>query len=332
MKVLVAPDSFKGTFAAPDVAAALARGLERAGLCADRCPAADGGEGTAEALLRALGGRSAAAPAHDPLGRPIRGRFALLADGATAVVETATASGLALLAPAEHDPWRASTYGTGELIAAAAAAGARRVLVAVGGSATVDGGRGALDAIADHGGLDGTELVVLCDVETPWERCAAVYGPQKGADAVMVERLAGRLDALADELPRDPRSMPRTGAAGGLSGALWAAHGATLAPGAAWVLDALDFDGRLAAAGAVICGEGRIDEQSLEGKIVGEIAQRARVRGVPVHVVAGRDALGREASAALGVRSVTEATTLSELEAAGEALGGRLIAERSPMP
>src|SRR3954463_1295338 len=146
-RFLVAPDSFKGTFEAATVADAVAAGIEAAGGEADRCPVADGGEGTMAVLLEALGGERRSARVHDPLRRSIEASFAILGDGGTAVVETARASGLPLLAPEERDPERADTYGSGELIAAAVAAGARRVLVAVGGSATTDGGRGALEAL-----------------------------------------------------------------------------------------------------------------------------------------------------------------------------------------
>lgn len=325
--VLVAPDSFKGTYRAGEVAEAVGRGLRRAGLAVDLCPVADGGEGTTDALLGALGGRRVCERVHDPLGRQVEAAFALLGAGETALVETAAASGLALLAPVERDPWSATTHGTGELIAAAVGRGASTVLVAAGGSATVDGGRGALQAIANGGGVGAARIVVLCDVRTPWERCAAVYGPQKGADATMVARLERRLDAQAARLPRDPRGVPCTGAAGGLAGALWAVHGAELALGAPWVLDALGFDARLRAAGSVVCGEGRIDDQSLEGKIVGEIAARARAAGVPLHAVVGRDELGAAAARKLGIASVVEATTPAEMESAGERLG-RLDAAR----
>ena len=328
--VLVAPDSFKGSFAAPAVADAIARGLERAGLAADRCPVADGGEGTLDAIVAARGGTVVTAPAHDPLGRPVEGRFALLGDGRAALVETATASGLALLSEDERDPWEASTFGTGELICAALDAGAREVLVAVGGSATVDGGAGALAALAARGdGLGGARIVVLCDVRTPWERCAEVYGPQKGADAAMVARLAARLDAQAAALPRDPRGVASTGAAGGLSGALWAVHGAALGPGAARVLDTVGFDARLAGAAAVVCGEGRIDVQSGEGKVVGEISARATRAGVAVHALVGRRELDEDGRRGLGLAAIAEATTLAELEAAGEALG-RALLRREP--
>ena len=169
----------------------------------------------------------------------------------------------------ERDAWAASTYGTGELIAAGAQAGAAVIIVAVGGSATSDGGAGALEAIEEAGGLGGARLVVLCDVRTPFEDAPKVFGPQKGADAEMVARLERRLDALAAGWPRDPRGVPMTGCAGGLSGGLWAVHGATLEPGAPWVLDALDFNDRMRASRAVVTGEGKLDEQTLQGKLVG---------------------------------------------------------------
>src|SRR5215213_7268053 len=192
--VLVAPDSFKGTFRASEVAAAIGRGLERAGLMPpDLCPVADGGEGTLDALLPGLGGEVIAADAHDPLGRPMRAGFGLVEGGGTAIVETAAASGLGLVAESERDAWAASTYGTGELIASAVDAGAQVVLVAVGGSATTDGGAGALEAIAERGGLRGARLVMLCDVRFPFEDAGKVFGPQKGADTAMVKRLTHRL-------------------------------------------------------------------------------------------------------------------------------------------
>ena len=328
--VLVAPDSFKGTFRASEVAGAIGRGLERAGLMPpDLCPVADGGEGTLDALLPALGGEIVAADAHDPLGRELTGCFALVEDGGTAIVETATASGLALLAESERDPWVASSYGTGELIAAAVAAGAAVIIVAVGGSATMDGAAGALEAIADAGGLGGAQLVVLCDVRTPFEQAPKVFGPQKGADEAMVKRLEKRLDELAGTWPRDPRGVPLTGCAGGLSGGLWAVHRAVLEPGAQWVLDALDFDRRMRASRAVVTGEGKLDEQTLEGKLVGEIGTRARQAGVPLHAIVGTDALDPFGKRMIDLMRVIEATDLGELEAAGETLGRELADGRA---
>jgi glycerate 2-kinase len=323
--VLVAPDSFKGTFGAAEVAAAIGRGLERAGLMPpDLCPVADGGEGTMAALLPRLGGEVVAADAHDPLGRELTGCFALVEDGGTAIVETATASGLGLVAEAERDAWAASTYGTGELIAAAAQAGAQVIVVAVGGSATTDGGAGALEAVEEMGGLGGARLVVLCDVRTPFESAPKVFGPQKGADPAMVRRLETRLDELASRWQRDPRGVSMTGCAGGLSGGLWAVHGAVLEPGAPWVLDALDFDTRMRASRAVVTGEGKLDDQTLQGKLVGEIGTRARQAGVPLHAIVGTDALDPFGKRIIDLMRVIEATDVAELEAAGEALGKEL--------
>lgn len=324
----MAPDSFKGTFTATEVAEAIASGIEAAGGEADGCPVADGGEGTMAVLLEALGGELRSARVSDPLRRPIEASFGLLDDGETAIVEMAEASGLPLLAPEERDPERADTYGTGELIAAAVAAGARRVLVAVGGSATTDGGRGAIEALRQseaafvlypsHGvqktNAEEVRVEVLCDVRTPFEDAARVFAPQKGADPPAVERLSARLNALAAELPRDPRGVPMTGCAGGLSGGLWA-HGAELRPGAEFVLDALDFDPRLARADAVISGEGRFDSQSLEGKIVGAIATRCAATGKPLHLVVGQN--GLETEPPKTISSLRAVSSLEEIEGAG---------------
>jgi glycerate kinase len=328
--ILVAPDSFKGTFSAVAVAEAIGRGLTAAGLDSDLCPVADGGEGTMETLLASIGGRTVEVDVLDPLGRDMRAPFALIDDGRRAIVEMAAASGLALLTEDERDPWEATTYGTGQLIRAAVEAGVEEIMVAVGGSATVDGGRGALQAITDGGGLGDARVVVLCDVTTPWERCAEIYGPQKGADPEMVVRLAERLDALASDLPRDPRGVPMTGAAGGLSGGLWAGCDAALEPGAPYVLDALRFDERLRGAAGVIGGEGRIDEQSVMGKIVGEIGERALAAGVPLHAIVGRDSVPPEAAERIALRSVREATTLEEIEATAERLGREIAGRDGP--
>lgn len=322
MRILVAPDSFKGTFDAGKVAAAIAAGVEKAGADADRCPVADGGEGTMEVLMGALGGERRRARVHDPLRRPLAAELALLGDGKTAVVETAQASGLTLVAAAERDAERADTYGTGELIAAALAAGAETVLVAVGGSATTDGGRGAIEALSERGELDAVgRIEVLCDVEAAFEDAARLFAPQKGADPAAVERLDARLEEFAGQLPRDPRGVPMSGCAGGLSGGLWA-YGARLLPGAAFVLDAVSFDQRLAAAAAAISGEGRFDSQSLAGKITGEIASRCAAAGKPLHLIVGQDALDGDASTDLA--SVRQAESLTEMaEKAFEIAAGR---------
>ncbi|MGD9734816.1 MAG: glycerate kinase [Solirubrobacterales bacterium] len=319
-RYLVAPDSFKGTFDAGEVAAAIGAGLEQAGAAADLCPIADGGEGTIAALLAKLGGRRVEAEVHDPLRRPIVAEFALLAGERTAVVEVAAATGLPLLAPEERDAEGADSFGTGELIAAAIAAGARKVLVAAGGSASTDGGRGAIEAIGGRRGLGDTELEVLCDTETPYEDAARVFAPQKGADEEAVARLTERLREFAETLPRDPRGLPMSGCAGGLSGGLYGALGARLRPGALFVLRRADFSRRLRDADAVITGEGKIDEQSLDGKAVGTVAELCAAAGKPLHVIAAVDALDPEAAANAGIASVRSATSLAAITAMARAI------------
>jgi glycerate 2-kinase len=316
--VLVAPDSFKGTFSAAEVAAALARGLRSAGRDAEELPVADGGEGTMEALLSTLGGELRTVQASDPLGRRVEARFALIEGGHTGIVEMAQASGLGLVGEEERDAWAASTRGTGELIAAAVEAGAERVIVTVGDSATTDGGAGALEALEAAGVA--VELDVLCDVRTPFEDAPRVFGPQKGADEPLVRKLERRLDELADSFRRDPRGEPMTGCAGGLAGGLWAQHDARLHHGASYVLDAIGFDERMREAAFVVAGEGRIDSQTLEGKIVAEVATRCRQGGVPCHAVVGEIALDPFSERVLDLASVTEAKTLEELESAGRRL------------
>jgi glycerate kinase len=326
--LLVAPDAFKGTLRAAEVAAAIGAGLERAGLVPpDLCPVADGGEGTLEVLLTALGGETAGAPATDPLGRAIPAAgFALIEDGGTAIVEVAEASGLHRVAEDERDAYAATSRGTGELIVAAVAAGAEVVLVAAGGSATTDGGAGAIAAIEEAGGLQGAALVVLCDVRTPFERAAEVFGPQKGADARTVKRLTERLAQWAATWPKDPRGVPLSGAAGGLAGGLWANCGARLEAGAPFVLQALGFDARMRAAHAVVVGEGRLDATTLQGKIAGEIAVRARQAGVPCHAIVGQDALDPFGVRILDLQVIAQASTRAEIERAAEDLGRRIAA------
>jgi glycerate 2-kinase len=271
-----------------------------------------------EVLVDELGGEAPSAAAHDPLGRPIQASFALVRGGTTAIVEVAAASGLGLVDPAERDPERASSAGTGELIAAAIEAGAGRIWVAAGGSATTDGGRGAVEALEAAGGLRGTRLEVLCDTSVPFERAAEVFAPQKGASPEQARRLTERLVALAGALPRDPRGRALTGAAGGLSGGLWAALGAHLVPGAAFVLGVLGFDRRLEDAEAAVTGEGRLDSQSLEGKLTGEVARRCRSVGVPLYAIAGEVELGMAEVRRLGLASTAEAGNLERIAAAAE--------------
>ncbi len=329
--VLVAPDSFKGTLSADEVARALGRGLEAGGRPVDLCPVADGGEGTLRALSDQFRCELQEQRVRDPLGRPVTAAFGLGRAGrrSVAVLECASASGLALVAEAERDAEAANTYGTGELILAAARAGAELIHVGVGGSASTDGGAGALEAIEAGGGLGGARLIVLCDVRTRFLDAARVFAPQKGADAAAVTRLTARLDALAATLPRDPRGVAMTGAAGGLAGGLWAALGAELVAGAGFVLDAVDFDTRMRGARAVVTGEGRLDEQSLAGKLTSEIATRARQAGVPCHAVVGSRALDSFGARVLDLQEIIEAGTAAELEHAGRDLATLLSEESS---
>jgi glycerate kinase len=313
--ILLAPGSFKGTLSAGEVADALLAGFEHVGVRGDPCPLADGGDGTLEVLLGGLGGERVGVEVHDALGRGIEASYGVSADGQVAIVETAAAIGLGRLDVEERDPEAASSAGAGELIAAAAR-WAPAVLVGLGGSASNDGGAGALAAIEAAGGLRGVRLTCLCDVATPWELASETYGPQKGADSAALERLAARLDALAAELPRDPRGVAMTGAAGGLAGGLWAGLGAELVPGASYVADAVDFDARAERAGAVVTGEGRLDETTLEGKVVAEVAARCGRLGIPLHAVVGADGSSEEVRSSLRLASVSEAGDGAAISAA----------------
>jgi glycerate kinase len=295
-RALLAPDAFKGTATAPAVARAMAAGARRAGWDGDVCPLSDGGEGFADVLAAGpagTGGSSSGAwvatTVTGPLGEPVVARWWLADD--VAVVESAAASGLPLAGGAEgNDPVRADTRGTGELLVAAATAGARRVLVGVGGSATTDGGRGALDAIEERGGLGAIEVVVACDVETRFVEAAEQFGPQKGATPTQVVELRTRLATLAvdyrDRYGVNVADVPGSGAAGGLAGGL-AALGAQLVPGFGVVAGAVGLEGRMADVDLVVTGEGRLDASSWSGKVVGGVVALARRVGVPVLVVAG---------------------------------------------
>lgn len=329
MNILVAPDSFKGTYSAAEVAARIAAGIRSAGGAARELPVADGGEGTFEALAAGLDARPVRVATVGPWGEPVEAVIGL-ADAGTAVVELAAASGLNLPSRTGRDPVAASTYGTGVLIAEAARYGARRILVAAGGSATTDGGAGAIAAIEDRGGILGAEIVVLSDVTTRFHDAARVFGPQKGAGQATVERLTRRLDMLAESFAhdygRDPRRVDRTGAAGGFSGGLWARYGASLVSGADYVLDVLGFDALLAGSGAVVVGEGRLDSQTGQGKIIAAILARAGT--TPVYAVVGSvdPDLGDGADSFAGIIVAGNPTAM---EAAGAELAG-VVSAASP--
>lgn len=286
MRVVAAPDKFRGTATAAEVAAAVGRAARAAGWECDEVPVADGGEGT----LEALGGPNRTTLVTDPLGDPVEAAWRL--HRGTAVIESARASGIALVGgPEENDALSASTYGTGELIAAAVELGARRILVAVGGSASTDGGLGALRALHPVQRLRGIELVVACDVRTRFVDAAEVFGPQKGASPAQVELLRRRLERLAQVYEEDHgidvTALDGSGAAGGLAGGL-AAVGAELVPGFDLVADELDLDERIAGADLVVTGEGFVDEASFDGKVVGGVVELAAACDVPVLVVAGQ--------------------------------------------
>jgi glycerate kinase len=273
----VAPDSFKGTYAAGEVAAHIASGARAAGATVLECPLADGGEGTAEILRRALGADVVEVATVDPWRRPLRTTYALTRDG-TAVIELAAASGLGLRRHRD-DAVVADTFGTGLLVAHAVERGAGHIVIAAGGTATTDGGAGAVAAIEERGGLRGARITVLCDVTTGFEDAAVVFGPQKGADFEQVRMLTSRLLEQADGYPRDPRGVARTGTAGGFSGGMWSWYGAQLVSGADFVLDVLDFDRMVRDVDAVIVGEGRLDPQTEDGKIISAVLARLRSRG-----------------------------------------------------
>jgi glycerate 2-kinase len=323
MRVLVAPDKFRGTLTAEEAARALARGWRRArpGDEVEELPLADGGEGTLDALVAALGGERRTTKVTGPLGDPVDAAFGRLPDS-SGVVEMALASGLALVPERRRDPLRTTTFGTGELILAACRAGARRVVVCIGGSATNDGGAGVAQALGfrlldadgrnlepgggalarleriDRSGVspdvEGVEFVVASDVDNPLTGvagAAAVYGPQKGASPKDVRRLDAAMERLAAvvrrDLGADVASRPGAGAAGGLGFGLMAFLAAELRPGIEVVMDAVGFRDRLGKADAVVTGEGRFDRQSFHGKAVGGVLDAAARLGRPAAVVCG---------------------------------------------
>jgi glycerate kinase len=285
MHVVAAPDKFRGTADAAEVAAAVARAVEQLGHTCVQVPMADGGEGT----LDVLGGPNRVATVTGPLGEPVEAAWRL--DRRRAVIEMARASGLVLAGGAEqNDPVAATTTGTGELLAMAVESGATRVLVGVGGSATTDGGLGALQALFPLQRLRGVEIVVACDVRTSFVDAAAVFGPQKGATPVQVELLTRRLERLADvylsDHGVDVRGLEGAGAAGGLAGGL-AAAGARLERGFDVVADEVELFDLLEHADLVVTGEGFLDAESFDGKTVGGVAEMAAQLGVPILAVAG---------------------------------------------
>ena len=285
MRVLAAVDKFRGTATAAEVATAIGHACWQLDHDCVEVGVADGGEGT----LDALGGANRVSTVTGPLGDPVEAPWRLSRD--VAVIEMASASGLLLADGRDHnDALAATTTGTGELIDQALDAGAKKIIVCLGGSATTDGGLGALRAIRAPQRLRGVDLLVACDVTTTFVDAAPVFGPQKGASPAQVSMLVGRLERLAQmylqDYRIDVRSIPGSGAAGGLAGAL-VALGGKLLPGFDLVADELDLYDKVAAADLVITGEGFLDEQSFRGKVVGGVQHLARRAGKPVVAIVG---------------------------------------------
>lgn len=283
-RVLVAPNSFKGTMSASTVADALAEGVMSAVGVATICPLADGGEGTTAIMHAALGGDWLQRTVTGPLGEPVTASYLVTDGGRTAVIDTASASGLTLV---------------------------------------------PLSRRADGGGLRRSQITILCDVRTPFEDAGIVYARQKGADAAAVIRLTARLHALAATFPRDPRGLPATGAGGGLSGALWAVHGADLVSGIDAVLDAVGFEALLAAADAVITG-GRLDAQTAQGKVISGVTSRCARFSVPIWAVVGQSQVDKAQADALSLAGVLEAKNRQALRLAAGRITAALPTGRKP--
>ena len=353
-RYLCAPDSFKESLTAMEAARAMAQGIENADHDAEvRClPMADGGEGTARALVDATGGSMRAVPVHDPLGRPVEGHFGLLADGTTAVVETAEASGLALLEAKERNPLIASSYGTGELMLAAVRSGAKRIIVGLGGSATNDAGAGLLQALGvrlldgngndlKHGGaaladlatidistmapaLKNVAITAACDVTNPLTGptgASAVFGPQKGASkddvATLDASLAHFAQVIDSQLGVAVNDVPGAGAAGGIGAVLKGFLNAEFRPGIAIVIEQSGLDAAAQWADVVFTGEGSIDFQTKFGKTPAGVAETAKRHGKPVIAVAGHIGTGIDELHEVGIDAVfgiaPGAASLSEL-------------------
>lgn len=340
MRIVLAPDKFKGSLTAPQVSSLLSTGIRRAEPAAAvvTVPVADGGEGTLDAAL-SKGFRRVAVTAHGPTGQRVESAVGVR--GQVAVVELAAVSGLALLPAGRLDPLRASSFGVGELITAALDAGCREIVLGVGGSASTDGGAGMLQALGarllrddgtdlplggitlarlarvDLTGLDrrlsGVRVLLATDVDNPLTGpagAAAVYGPQKGASPQDVTALDAALEHLASLIDPVSATRPGAGAAGGVGFAALAVLGATSRPGIEVVLELVGFDDALAGADLVVTGEGSLDPQTLRGKAVAGVAAGARAAGVRCVAVCGQNRLDPASLAALGIDSAYALTDL----------------------
>jgi glycerate kinase len=340
MRVVIAPDKFKGSLTASNAAQAMARGVRSvlSSVEIDEVPMADGGEGIVEALVTATGGTFHTIEATGPLGKPVQATFGTLGDGRTAVVEMATASGLVLVPDDQRDPLSTTTRGTGELLLAAVAKGARRLIVGIGGSATNDGGAGLAQALGfrlldadgqeietgggplgrldriergdEESGLADVEIAVACDVTNPLcgpDGASAVYGPQKGATPAMVAELDRNLANLARVVARDLgvsiADVPGAGAAGGLGAGLLAFAGGRLERGVDLVIDAVGLKDRLQDADLCLTGEGSLDAQSAFGKTAVGVSRLARSVGCPTVALVGSIGDGAEKAIDEGINA-----------------------------
>ena len=332
MKIVVAPDSFKGSVSALEAANAIEQGVRRVfpEAIIEKVPMADGGEGTVQSLVDATGGHIQTLRVLAPLENEVDAKFGILADGETAVIEMASASGLTLVAPDERNPLRTTTYGTGQLIHAALEAGCRRLIIGIGGSATNDGGIGmaealgvrlldangkqiprgggslrqlqSIDIIGLHPAVSETETVVACDVNNPLtgpDGASHVYGPQKGATPEMIETLDACLEhfdeILIQTLGKSFNDIPGAGAAGGLGAGLMAFLNAELKLGVDIMIDAVKLRERVKGASLVFTGEGQLDFQTAFGKTPVGVAKVAKEYNIPVIAIAGGIAEGAEA-------------------------------------
>ena len=332
MKIVIAPDSFKGSVSALKAANAMEQGLRRVfpDAIIEKIPMADGGEGTVQSLVDATGGHLHTRRVLAPLENEVDAQFGILSDGETAVIEMASASGLTRVEPHERNPLRTTTYGTGQLIHTALEAGCRRLIIGIGGSATNDGGAGmaealgvrlldtngkqiqrgggslgqlaSIDATGLHPAIAETETVVACDVNNPLtgpDGASHVYGPQKGATPEMIETLDGHLahfdDILMQTLGKSFNDIPGAGAAGGLGAGLMAFLNAELRLGIDIMIDAVNLKERVKGAAVVFTGEGQLDFQTVFGKTPVGVAKVAKAYDIPVIAIAGGIAEGAEA-------------------------------------
>jgi glycerate kinase len=326
MKIIIAPDSFKGSLTAQEAASAMERGIRAVIPNAeiDKIPMADGGEGTLEALVASTKGQFKEVEAVDPLGRPMNGQYGILGDGRTAIIEMSAVSGLLLLKKEERNPLNTTTYGTGQLIQNALESGCRELIIGIGGSSTNDCGTGmaqalgvrffrndkteildkmcgrflgdvtAIDVSGLHPAIQSSHITVACDVKNPLlgeNGCARVYSRQKGATPEVVKQLEKNMTLFIDvaekTTDRSVRNVPGSGAAGGLGAGLMLFLGAELLPGINLIMDACGFSERIRDADLILTGEGKIDNQTVFGKTIAGIALRAKARNIPVIAFAG---------------------------------------------